>query len=321
MLSTAIDLAIGWRMNGIISSGQRYSQDKALVRGVFDQFRKGVTAGLNGLEGECLVALEAGVPWPRRLFFWEGYAFGLSCQHAILARSGTPFPRFAAPGFRFMFWTGLGFWNGACRPLPTVSLKPSLWTDMPEFAEEYPLILGGASFAVVAQTAGIDKARLEDISGIREAADLDDGIYLGVGRALWFLYTRNHAKLAEVLDAHPDHVKAIARGLGIAITLTQLDCPERVFPELAALPSVYWPHLLAGCFMAFTCLLMDDARAAEPLSRFPPPLDVLIGEAASSIASYGGPGWTARFEELGVRHVARWNGLGPPAAAEQVAAQ
>ena len=328
MLSTALDLAIRWRMNGIIATGLRHSADPVLVQDVYACFRKGITAGLSGADGERLEALEAGVMWERRLFFWEGYAFGLCCQHAVLAHSGNPFKRYPAPGFRFMFWTGLGFWNGAYRPMPSVSLGPPLWADVPEFDEEYPLILGGSSFAVTAQMASVDQARLEDIPGIRDAADLD-GIYLGVGRAIWFLYTRNHAKLAAVLDAHPDHARDIARGLGVAITLTQLGTPERVLSEFAALPSAYWPHLLAGSMMAFACLLMDDVRAGESLSRFPAPLDVLIGEVRSNIAAFGGPGWTSRFEALGERHITRWEGLQPPPApppapadaTEQVAAQ
>jgi hypothetical protein len=195
-----------------------------------------------------------------------------------------------------------------------VSLDPGHWTDVPEFEEEYPLILGGSSFAVIAQTADVENSRLEDIPGIRNAGDLD-GIYLGVGRALWFLYTRNFAKLAEVLDAHPDHAAAIARGLGVAITLTQLDTPERVLREFAALPRVYWQELLMGCLMAFTCLMIDDVRAAEPLSRFPSPLDVLIRETEFNLVNFSGPGWTERFSAAGLRHTALWEGLEPPLAA------
>jgi hypothetical protein len=320
MLATGLDIAIRWRMNGIISSGQRYSKDPALVQGVYDHFRKGITAGLNGTDGAQINALEAGVPWERRLFFWEGYAFGLCCQHACFGRSGNPFKLYPAPGFRFMFWTGLGFWNGASRPLPAVSLTPALWADVPEFEEEYPLILGGASFALIAQMSGFDRARVEDMPGIRNAADLE-GVYLGVGRALWFLYTRNHAKLAEILDAHPDRARDIARGLGVAITLTQMGTPDRVLAEFAQLPEIYWPQLLAGSLMAFTCLLMDDVRAAEATSRFPAPLDALIAETRSNIATYGGPGWTTRFAELGERYIDRWNGLQPPAAAPAEAAR
>jgi hypothetical protein len=319
MLTTGLDIAIRWRMNGIISSGQRYSEDPALVRNVYDHFRKGITAGLNGIAGEKINALETGVPWEKRLFFWEGYAFGLCCQHACFGRSGNPFKLYPAPGFRFMFWTGLGFWNGASKPMPAVSLAPSFWADVPEFEEEYPLILGGSSFALIAQMAGFDKHRVEALPGIRNAADLD-GVYLGVGRALWFLYTRNHSKLAAILDEHPERAQDIARGLGVAITLTQLDAPERVLAEFAKLPEVYWPQLLAGNLMAFTCLLMDDPRAAGPLSRFPTPLDALITETQSNIASYGGPGWTTRFAELGERYIEQWNGLQPPVTASTKAA-
>jgi hypothetical protein len=121
-----------------------------------------------------------------------------------------------------------------------------------------------------------------------------------------------------VLDAHPDHAQAIARGLGVAITLTQLGTPERVFLELATLPSAYWQELLIGSLMAFTCLLMDDARTAEPLRRFPSPLDVLIAETQSNLASLVGPGWTKRFAEAGAAHAARWNGLQPPAVVRAI---
>ncbi len=325
MFGTALDLAIRWRMNGIISSNQRESNNPALVLDVYRHFQTGIRAGLSGADEPKLATLEAGVPWRRRLFFWEGYAFGVCAGHACMGRSGNPFANYRAPGFRFMFWTGLGFWNGASKPLPAVSLDPARWAAIPEFAEEYPLILGGSSFAVIAQTSDVSKGRLEAIAGIRNAADLD-GVYLGVGRALWFLYTRNPAKLAAVLDAHPDHAATIARGLGVAITLTQLDTPERVLHDFAAMPSAFWPELLAGSLMAFTCLLMDDARAVDPLSRFPSPLDVLIAETHSNIASYGGPGWTERFAELGQRHVALWDGLQPPPVAmaaktERVAAK
>jgi hypothetical protein len=313
MLGAALDMAIRWRMSGLSSAGQRESKDPALVQDIYQHFMAGIRAGLSGSEGKRLTALEDGVPWPRRLFFWEGYAFGLCAQHASLGRSGNPFKHYCAPGFRFMFWTGMGFWNAGGKPLPAVSLDPANWADVPEFTEEYPLILGGCSFADIAMAAKVDKARLEAIPGIRNATDLD-GIYLGAGRALWFLYTRNHARLAAVLDAHPDHAGPMTRGLGVAMTLTQLDTPERVFSEIAAMPSIYWRELIGGSLMALTCLLMDDARAAERVCRFPAPLDVLIAETHANLAAFGGPGWTARFAEACLRHTALWDGLQPPAA-------
>src|SRR5260221_6049143 len=244
MFGVALDLAIRLRMHGLSSSGQRYSKDTVLVDDVYRHFKTGIRAGLSSVEGEPLVDLETSVPWQRRLFCWEGYAFGSSCQHACLRRPGNPLKHFRAPGFRFMFWTGLGFWNGAGKPFPRVSLDSALWAEVPQFEEEYPLILGGSSFAMIAQAAALDTERLEDIPGIRNATDLD-GIYLGAGRALWFLYTRNPGKLTSVLDAHPDHARAMARGLGVAITLTQLDTPDRVFQDFAALPRAYWSELIA----------------------------------------------------------------------------
>jgi hypothetical protein len=314
MLNAALDWGIRRRMHGLSRSGQRHSKDGVLVGDVYRHFMAGIRAAAFGIEGERLTAAEAAVPWSRRLFFWEGYAFGSSGRHAVLGRAGNPLTRFPAPGFRFMFWTGLGFWNQAGKPFPRMSLDPARWADIARFDEEYPLILGGSAFAVSALTAAISKSRLEDIPGIRNAADLD-GVYLGAGRSMWFLYTRNAEKLAEVLDAHPDHGQTMARGLGIAITLTQLDRPERIMPEIAALPATYWTELLGGVCMAFTCLLMDDARTARPLAKFPAPLDVLIANTHSNLPRYDGAGWTKRFEEAVRGHVAQWNGLQPPAAA------
>jgi hypothetical protein len=314
MLDAALDWGIRWRLHGLSSAGQRHSKDRVLVEDVFRHLMTGIRAAAFGTEGERLAAAEAAVPWSRRLFFWEGYAFGSSARHAVLGRAGNPLTRFPAPGFRFMFWTGLGFWNQAGKPCPRMSLDPARWTDIAQFDEEYPLILGGSAFAVSALTAAISRSRLEDIPGIRNDADLD-GVYLGAGRSLWFLYTRNAAKLAEVLDAHPDHGQTMARGLGVAITLTQLDKPERIMPEIAALPAAYWTELLGGVCMAFTCLMMDDARAAAPLSQFPAPLDVLIANTRSNLPQYEGAGWTKRFEDAVRAHIARWDGLKPPAAA------
>lgn len=313
MFGAALDFAIQWRVAGLSSSGQRDSNDTTgLVMDVYRYFRDGIRAGLGMWDEKRLSAFEAGVPWARRLFFWEGYAFGLCALHACLGRRGNPLAHSRAPGFRFMFWTGMGFWNGAASPFPRVSLDPKMWAEVPEFEDEYPLILGGSSFAIIAQDAAIDRGRLEAIPGIRNAADVD-GVYFGVGRALWFLYTRNPAKLTAALEAHPDHAMAIARGLGVAITLTQLAMPERVFEEIATLPRVYWPELITGSMMAVTCLLLDDPRAAEPLSRFPAPLDGLIAEAHANLPSFTGRGWTERFSEACVSHAALWDGLRPPA--------
>src|SRR6185503_19666593 len=103
MLSAALDFAIQWRVAGLSSSGQRDSNDSALVMDVYRHFRNGIRAGLGMWDKARLDAFEAGVPWPRRLFFWEGYAFGLCSLHACLGRRGNPLVHSRAPGFRFMF--------------------------------------------------------------------------------------------------------------------------------------------------------------------------------------------------------------------------
>jgi hypothetical protein len=204
-----------------------------------------------------------------------------------------------------MFWTGLGFWNGVANPMLRVSLNAAHWKDVSEFEEEYPLILEGTAFAVIAQTASLDKSRLEAIPGIRNDADLD-WTYLGVGRTLWFLYTRNHAKLAEIMDALPDRAWAMARGLGIAVTLTQLDKPERVINDLTALPSEYRQDLLIGSVLAFICLMLDDARGLERLNHFPAPLKMLIAAINSNRHLFVGPGWIKRAEVVASQQAALW---------------
>ena len=86
-----------------------------------------------------------------------------------------------------------------------------------------------------------------------------------------------------------------------------------MFEEFATLPKAYWPYLIAGSYMAFTCLLMDDVRAAEPLSCFPAPLDTLIAAVKANLGSFTGAGWTQHLQEEGLRHTSLWNGLQPPA--------
>jgi hypothetical protein len=211
-----------------------------------------------------------------------------------------------------MFWTGLGFWNGISWPFPAVSLAPGRWADVPEFDEEYSLVLGGAGFSMTARIGALNKERLESLPGVRNLADLD-GVYRGAGRALWFLYMHNPSKLSAVLAAHPNHAKTLAEGVGIAITYTQLEVPEQIFPDFESLPKQYWPSLLNGSRAALAGLIMEDARVPHNLNGFPRPLKVLLEEARGGLVSLTlGPGWSRRFVETCERYTSRWVGLQAP---------
>lgn len=315
MLSAALELAIDRRLRKLDCSGHGGRDDTEVVSDILRFWKMGARAGLKGWKSPRLDESETQVPWSRRLFFWEGYAFGVCGRHACLPRRGNPLADYHAPGYRFMFWTGLGFWNGVAWPFPTVSLAPERWEDVPEFQEEYSLVLGGAAFSQTASAGAIAPRRLERLAGVRGPSDLD-GLYRGVGRALWFLYMHNEAKLAAVLDAHAGRAEALAQGLGIAITYTQLGTPERIFPDFASLPEKLWPALLSGARVALAGLVMEDSRVVEELCKLPPPLDALLAEARAALVTLAsGPGWERRFVETCKQCTSLWSGLDAPAVA------
>jgi hypothetical protein len=315
----ALAWAIDLRLRGIDLSGQKGDGDAENVAEILKYFKLGAGTGLRADDAGTARALEAEVPWTRRLFYWEGHGLGVCGRHACLFAGGNPLPRFCAPGYRLMFWTGLGFWNGVASPFPAVSVAPERWADVPEFEGEYSLLLGGSGFSTTTAAGRVDPEALSRLPGIRDDHDLR-GVYRGVGRALWFLFMHNPERLHEILAQHPQHARPIREGLGIAITYTQLATPDRVFRDFAALPSEHWTDLVSGARVAMAGLLMEDPRTLPEVERLPEPFPRLLAEARQSLSTVApGPGWDRRLERESDVHNALWDGLVPREPALQVA--
>ena len=77
---------------------------------------------------------------------------GLSARQALSLRRDPSLLDYRAPGFRFMFYTGVGFYDGVARikRFPRLPLTDAAWAGIPDFRMGRPLIAGGASFALVA---------------------------------------------------------------------------------------------------------------------------------------------------------------------------
>ncbi len=281
---------VPWRMRAIRYPEQGEPAAAELTREVVDSFLLAAEAGFRGEPAEALLGLEAGLPWSRRPFFWEGQAFGAAGRLACTFADGGPAERYHAPGFRFMLYTGVGVWNGVASAyhLPAVPVGGRVWEGVPDHAACAPLIAGGAAFARVMLAGRVSRPALEGV--LKQGGTVwRRGAWQGAGRAAWFLYMRDPGRLAALLDGLEDVGEPLAEGLGLAITFTQLAEPERVLQQLEALPARWGRALRAGARTCLGATLVDDPRCAPELSRLPPPLSAWAEEGRAALAA-AGPG-------------------------------
>jgi hypothetical protein len=253
-------------------------------------FLAGARTAFRGLEPAPTRAAEASIAPVQRPFFWEGHALGASARHAFAFAAGNPGDRYQAPGFRFMFYTGIGFWNGLAADygVPAVSLDPARWTDVDDFLGCRPLIAGGESFAVTTVLGRIDPERIARLDR-PEVPWWRHGLYQGVGRAAWFLYMQHPGRLARCLSEAGDDATALAEGLGLAITYTQLSRPAAIVPAIEALPEAHRAAARAGSRLCLAAAAADDARLGDALAALPAPLPhwLELGTAALEHAGRG----------------------------------
>jgi len=162
------------------------------TRGIFDAFLEGVDGGARYESAGAAGLREQRVPWNRRQFYWEGFALGASARQALNPFSrGGPQRRYSAPGYWFMFYTGVGFYNGAAeqRYLPRIPVDADSFAGSPDFMMGRPLIAGGISFAHIASNVKWDPALVRHLL-IEGDEDWNRGVWMGCGRGLWFLYMR-----------------------------------------------------------------------------------------------------------------------------------
>lgn len=284
MIGRALDLFVPWRMRRVRFTGQA-ADGPALTSRIVDAFLAGARPGFVGAP-DLARGAEHAIPWHARPFYWEGHAFGCAARHAARLASGNPRPAFAAPGYGFMFYTGVGFWNGVAPRFlaPRVSLDPVRWADVPGFGAHRALLAGGASFGALTLGGAMDGAVLRGLStGERW---WDHGLRQGAGRAAWFLHMRDPQRLAHVLDfADPADVGGVAEGIGLAIAFTQLSEPDRILGVVDALPARHQRLVRGGVRAALGVAAVDDPRMVQDLAALPAPLDRWADQGAAVVGA------------------------------------
>ncbi len=297
-----LDTFLRWRLGRLKFDGQLGEAAHRNTGEILDTFLLGASGSFTDASSASFRAVEADVPWTRRPFFWEGHSFGAAARASCAWSQKNTTARYHAPGFRFMFFTGLGFWNAIAShyAVPRVSLDAQAWTDTPDFAASQPLVAGGASFGAVVLAGELKRTtldRLERDAVATSRAEWRRGLLLGAGRALWFLHMNDFQRLGEALDVHAAaDADAIAEGLGVAMTYTQLGRPLDLLDGLERIPTRYRARARAGSTACLAAASADDARIGDFIAALPDPLPTWHRQGSTALAAAGrGPGFFDRF--------------------------
>lgn len=285
---------VAWKMRSLPRGGQGHEHAEQITDEVLDAF---LDAARVTLESGDVVAADAAVPWNRKAFYWEGHAFALAMRQSFGARSSSD--RIAAPGHRYMYYTGLGVWQGVARylRLPRVSLDPQRWLDVDDFLGCRPLLAGGQSFSEVCIRGRVE---LSDLAPLAAEGDHDwlTGTFQGAGRAMWFLYMRSPERLIQALQGLGEHAEFAAEGVGLAFTYTQLADPSWILKMLDAMPEAMRPALMRGVRLALAANLEDDLRLEPQLRALPDPLPRWLNQGTQALTYAGrGPDMPTRLRE------------------------
>lgn len=229
---------------------------------IFDAFSRGIGCGVEGVSTADLLRQQETVSWDRRVFFREGYAFGLSAVEGL--RSGATHPEKRNRGgadYRIMHYTGYGFWNGFARTfgLRGVPEDPAVWTDVPDFTRLHPFIVGGRAFALVARSRRMTRDLVASFERERSPS-LTEAAWHGCGRGIWFRAAAQPDTLADLLTMYPPATVAMTVGLGVAMAFTQLATPAAVMQSIQSMPGRFRADLTLGAGVALATSMHDQPR-------------------------------------------------------------
>jgi hypothetical protein len=277
-----------------------------LVTRLGEAFIAGFNAMLErGSLGE-VAALGAAVEPHFRPFFFEGAAMGFLPRgyHA----SGCA-PEHAerellslGPGFRFLYYVGLGFWYGfrhRRRPERLQVLAPHLDPRL------FPLCYDGYGFKLgfFDYRPPLAAPLVERLARCPAAAR--SSAWQGLGRAAFFLHMDDEPGFRALLAAAPPgHSADVTAGRALAVAFTGVDRPDGILRHLAEadgeddlaarLLGVTWGltarHAADPAYLA-SCLARTSESPRALLRRLPE----LCGSALTGAASYAD--WQARTRE------------------------
>jgi hypothetical protein len=311
VVGAALNAFVPWRVGRLRFDGQQGEAARVNTKEIIDAFLLGAKGSFADADEAAFRDVEASVPWTRRPFFWEGHAFGGAAQSACRLSRACTDARYFAPGFRFMFFTGLGFWNAVAAHyfLPEVSLAPERWS-VSDFASGGPFIAGGLSFGAVALEGRLEMSvldrleRLDSSPGRPGPVQVSSvaswwrrGLALGAGRALWFLHMNDYPRIGEILDGAGNDAEDLALGLGVAMTYTQLGQPLEILEGLEHLRAPLRRAAMRGAHACLAGAGRDDPRAVPYLMALPAPLPDWCRQGTDAL-EHAGPGQPAFFEKF-----------------------
>ena len=235
---------------------------------IFDAFARGIGGGVEGVSAAELRRQQDAVEWDRRVFFREGYGFGLFATHALTGHSSNAERRNRdTSGYRIMHYTGYGFWNGvaATLKLRRIPEDPSAWTDVPDFTRLSPFMVGGRAFGLVARVRTVTPEVLAAFEG-ESSRPLTEAGWHGCGRGIWFRAAATPHRLLDYLSIYPPASASMTFGLGVAMCFTQIATPDAVLRSIESMPARLHDDLLTGAAVALATQIHEDDRE-EPRLR------------------------------------------------------
>lgn len=175
------------------------------------------------------------------------------------------------PGFRYLYYVGLGFWWGMRKVSPSRVMRMTRTLDP---LHQY-LCYDGYGFSQAFfhyRTKPQALRRLDLFDGYaRNAA------YQGVGRAFYFLFHSNPEKLTANMESLGDMARDAASGMGLAAAFVNPDRLDRAQGLALRLPRELWPDFHLGL-----CFGMK-ARSINDLDQFENELDRLDPDVQAAV--------------------------------------
>jgi hypothetical protein len=215
----------------------------------------------------------ASIPSLYRPFAHEGAAMGHILRRFFRYDPGE-FERVLVkpqPGFRYLYYVGLGFWWGLRHAKPAKLMQNVQGLDP---LHRY-LCFDGYGFAHAFFDYPKDPkvlSRLDDLKGYaRNAA------YQGVGRAFFFLHMGDAGQMIAAIESLGTHAVDAAAGAGLAAAFVNPDRFERAQALAMAMPIEWQPHFHLGlCFGL-------KARSINDLDEFEANVDRLPKAAQDAV--------------------------------------
>jgi hypothetical protein len=228
---------------------------------------------------------------PRRMFHYDAADF-----EARIVK-----PR---PGFRYLYYVGLGFWSG---------MRNHNAAHVHQIVEGLDplhsyLCFDGYGFKVAFFDYPKDSKSLRKLDAFEGYAQ--NAAYQGVGRALHFLFMGNLDMVIQHTAELGEHALDAAAGLGLAASFINPDRLEREFELGRRLPADWQPHFHLGlCFGLKARSINDLDDFEQNLFRLPLPTQDAIRASIREcdriellIRADGQPDGYRRWRE----HVTNW---------------